>query len=203
MSKTPPKSCAEDLWQVDVRLLQRRGLLVQGLEYGAPWPAGEQGTAYIRVNVHTEHLAICCTVGDQNGTPQEANFAVALERTACHLGGKRVWWRCPMAGCGRRVAILYCGAAIGCRHCLKLGYRCQRETAEDRASRQANKIRRRLGWVVGVLNPIGGKPKGMHWKTFNRLHALQDAHSVAVFGCIADSLGLIQPQLVGISMRSH
>ena len=27
-----------------------------------------------------------------------------------------------------------------------------------------------MGWEAGILNGDGGKPKGMHWRTFNRLH---------------------------------
>ena len=30
-------------------------------------------------------------------------------------------------------------------------------------------MRARLGWQAGILNPAGGKPKGMHWKTYQRL----------------------------------
>lgn len=190
MSKTPPKSCTDDLWQIDVRLMQRHGLLVRGKAYGWPYEGETHADVNVRVNVHPEHLAICCTLRDQSGNQRVGAFTVALERTACHLGGNRVWWRCPTQGCGRRVAILYCGARIACRHCLDLGYRCQRETAEYRASRQANKIRRRLGWAVGVFNFPGGKPKAMHWSTFYRLKAFHDVHAQEVFAGIFESLGL-------------
>jgi hypothetical protein len=37
-------------------------------------------------------------------------YAVLLEWTRCHYGGERAWFRCPVIGCGRRVAILYGGA---------------------------------------------------------------------------------------------
>ncbi|HNC53469.1 MAG TPA: hypothetical protein PLO14_14745, partial [Accumulibacter sp.] len=40
---------------------------------------------------------------------------------------------------------------------------------------RAEKIRRRLGWPAGIANPSGGKPKGMHWRTFERLTAVHDA----------------------------
>lgn len=36
--------------------------------------------------------------------------------------------------------------------------------------RRADRIRRRLGWDAGIANPSGGKPKGMHWRTFARLN---------------------------------
>jgi hypothetical protein len=55
--------------------------------------------------------------------------------------------------------------------CHGLAYASQRESARDRAVRKANSIRQRLGWLPGVLNGIGDKPKGMHWSTFERLIA--------------------------------
>ena len=50
-----------------------------------------------------------------------------------------------------------------------MAYPCQRETVLDRTTRRAEKIRSRLGWEVGILNPPGNKPKGMHWQTFWKL----------------------------------
>lgn len=47
----------------------------------------------------------------------------------------------------------------------------QRETDNDRTIRKADAIRARLGWEPGILNGGGGKPKGMHWRTFRRLTA--------------------------------
>jgi hypothetical protein len=58
-----------------------------------------------------------------------------------------------------------------CRHYYKLAYASQRETGDDRAARRADRIRDRLGWEAGILNGDGDKPKGMHWRTFNRLRA--------------------------------
>lgn len=34
----------------------------------------------------------------------------------------------------------------------------------------------RLGWEPGILNGNGLKPKGMHWRTFERLQGQHDAH---------------------------
>lgn len=41
----------------------------------------------------------------------------------------------------------------------------ERETADDRAARRADRIRKKLGWEPGILNGDGWKPKGMHWNT--------------------------------------
>jgi hypothetical protein len=75
------------------------------------------------------------------------------------------------AGCGRRAALLYLGGSgiFACRHCYRLAYRSQMETAHDRTFRRANNLRERLGWVAGIVHPPGCKPKGMHWRTYIRL----------------------------------
>jgi hypothetical protein len=35
--------------------------------------------------------------------------------------------------------------------------------------RKADKIRDRLGWMPGIVNGSGQKPKGMRWQTYWRL----------------------------------
>ncbi|MGR3269704.1 hypothetical protein [Thalassococcus profundi] len=72
------------------------------------------------------------------------------------------------------MALLYGGAVFTCRHCNQLAYPSQREDASDRAARQADKIRLKLGWETGILNPHEGKPKRMHWRTFDRLVRTHD-----------------------------
>ena len=104
---------------------------------------------------------------------QPLDYPVRLDWTECTLGGRRPWLICPAAGCARRVALLYIGGEgiFACRHCYRLAYACQREEPDERAARRADRIRGRLGWQAGILNGIGGKPKGMHWRTFERLTA--------------------------------
>ena len=100
-------------------------------------------------------------------------------------------------GGGRCAALLYIGGAgiFACRHCYRLAYACQRETADDRAARRADRIRDRLGWQAGILNFNGGKPKGMHWRTFERLQASHDFHVNAALAGMAAKLGLLGERL--------
>ena len=106
---------------------------------------------------------------------KDEQYPVRIVRTSCNLGGWRAWFICPAVGCGRRVAILYGGGIFACRHCYRLAYASQREGANDRALRRADTIRRRLGWKPGILNGLGDKPKGMHWRTFERLTSDHEA----------------------------
>jgi hypothetical protein len=96
------------------------------------------------------------------------DFRIELERTPGQLGGWRMWLVCPE--CRKRFAILRAhGDRVACRHCLGLAYQCQSETASDRLLRRADKLRKRLGWEPGVINPPGGRPKNMRWETYERL----------------------------------
>jgi hypothetical protein len=125
-------------------------------------------------------------------------YPVWLEWTGCTLGGRRVWFLCPAAGCGRRVAILYCGGIFACRHCYRLAYACQRENTDDRATRRADKIRERLKWEPGILNGHGIKPKGMHWRTYQRLTIKHDAHVGISLNIMQQRMRMIEARLGGI-----
>ncbi len=181
------KTCTEDMQGLDVRRLHRAGRLEPGSSCRWQWSSRGEVVASIGVAVEADRVVLTYRQRDQGGEWKDMRYPVYLDRTPCTFGGERLWWRCPAAGCGRRVAVLYGGAVFACRHCHKLAYRVQRETADDRAGRRADKIRDRLGWDAGILNPAGGKPKGMHWRTFWKLRAEHDAH--------------VQQALIGLAQR--
>jgi hypothetical protein len=85
--------------------------------------------------------------------------------------------------------LLYSGDGVyACRHCFQLAYRSQRETEEDLAARRANHVRDRLGWPHGILNMPGGRPKGMHWKTYAELLGEHNEHSGEALKLFGQSL---------------
>lgn len=160
-----PKRTTQQCLSLDIRLLQKAG----ALEVGAilPWAWYHNGEMYAaRLTVGTSHgiqLRGIEELLDRPGGP--ARRWIAITRTPCNLGGERAWWRCSQ--CDRRIAIVYEDeGSWACRHCLRLTYASQSERPTNRAHRQANKIRRRLGWKVGIAYPNGGRPKGMHVRTF-------------------------------------
>jgi hypothetical protein len=66
--------------------------------------------------------------------------------------------------------VIYGGGIFACRKCHQLAYPSQSENFADRAVRRADRLRARLGWPGGVLEGADwGKPKGMHWRTYERL----------------------------------
>jgi hypothetical protein len=169
------KDTTSDMRVLDIRRLQRDGLLTPGQLFIWKWSRNGDETASIRIRTESDRVMLSYRSRSHEGEWQPQEYPVYLERRGCNFGGRRVWFRCPAPGCGRRAAILFGGAVFACRHCHKLAYASQRETDDDRAARRAEAIRRRLGWKAGILNGEGGKPKGMHWHTFSRLKAEHDA----------------------------
>jgi hypothetical protein len=196
------KSTTDDCRALDVRRLQRDGLLTPGQSFGWNWTRNGETVASIQIRAEARRVMLNYRhrrTGDW--TPME--YPMYLDWTGCNLGGRRPWFLCPVAGCGRRVALLYLGGAgiFACRHCYNLAYESQRETSSDRAGRRANAIRKRLGWTAGVLNLPGGKPKGMQWRTYYRLTARHNELANAVFVGIADRLGMLEGRLHGLRVN--
>jgi hypothetical protein len=106
---------------------------------------------------------------------------VAIDWTPCRFGGERPWFVCSVASngvyCGRRVTKLYgAGRLFACRHCYRLGYTSQQDSAHQRGLWKSQKIRMRLGGSSSMLDEFPDKPKGMHWRNY---HHLRRAHDVA------------------------
>lgn len=106
---------------------------------------------------------------------------VIIAWTPCRLGGERPWFVCPAESngveCGRRVTKLYsAGGLFACRHCHRLAYDSQQESIRHRGLGKARKIRMQLGGSANMFREFPGKPKHMHWRTYNRLRR---AHNIA------------------------
>jgi hypothetical protein len=201
---TMSKRCTTELRALDVRQIQRAGLLTPGPSRRWSWARNGETVATVEMTVaksqvatqvDSESVSLIYRRRDYNGEWHAMTFPVRLSWTSCNYGGRRAWWLCPVAGCGRRVAVLYGGAAVACRHCQNLTYKSQKETPGGRAYRQANKLRARLGWVPGVIHDPGGKPKGMHWRIFRRMQASHDAHVMLALGASSDVMDRMHSKL--------
>jgi hypothetical protein len=169
------KSTTDDFLAVDVRYLARNGGLRPGYCGALQWTRNGETVASIGVLAEHERLTLKYRHQRSGEDCKDEQYPVRIARTPCHLGGSRLWFICPAAGCGRRVAILYGGATFACRHCYHLAYRSSRVDAGARAIRRADRLRARLGWVAGIVNGVGRKPRWMRWKTFARLAAKHQA----------------------------
>ncbi len=107
---------------------------------------------------------------------------VHLSYTACNYGKRRTWMHCPT--CKRRVFRLFYydntysnGQQVhyfACRHCYGLTYQQRRSRGFDRYQDRAMSIQRNL-IKRGAPNDdflsweyLPDKPKGMHWRTYQR-----------------------------------
>lgn len=169
------KRTTRDMLALDVRYLHRDGKLTPGQSWSTTWQRNGEELASIQMRTEVDRVILDYRILSNGGEWRPMNYPVYLEWTGCTLGGRRAWFLCPTPGCGRRVAILYGGANFACRHCHNLAYPTQRETDDGRTIRRTDDIRRRLGWEVGFLSLRGGKPKGMHWRTFRRIKVEHDA----------------------------
>jgi hypothetical protein len=195
------RDTTSDHRSLDVRYLHREGLLTPGRSGIVTWTHHGETRASIRVRADSNRVILTYYHQPVSGDWRPMEYPARLTRTPCHFGGNRPWFRCPAQGCGRRLAILYLGssAIFACRHCYALAYACQREGAGDRAARRAGKIRKRLGWIPGVLNGPGGKPKGMHSWTFERLQAQHNAFVEVLGASLAEWSGRRDRQLRGLA----
>lgn len=193
----------EDYRHIDVRRWQRDGLLVAGNIINWQWTRNGEKIAGINARVETGQLRLIYNFRNGNsGEWENLDYPVRLQTTSCHHGGVRYWFVCPALGCGRRVAILYsAGKYFACRHCYQLAYKSQRETKGDRGRRRADKIRGKLGWAPGIANPPGGKPKGMHWKTYNRLLLYLNHYSNEAWLEMAKTLKIVDERFAEIKRQ--
>lgn len=192
------KGTTNDMRALDIRRLQRDGLLTPGRAFGWQWTRSGEEVASIQMRTEVDRVTLNYRSRGNGGEWQAMEYPVRLEWTRCNLGGRRAWFLCPAQGCGRRVAILFGGSIFACRHCHKLAYECQRDTDDDRAMRRADSIRRRLGWPAGIANPAGWKPKGMHWRTFEKLKAQYETFAAASWVGMAKRLGLLNQSLADL-----
>ena len=182
-----------DYGQLDVRDWQRRGLLVVGRSFGC-WPWDVEVIASLK---RDEPKMVLLYHRHGSGQRREPH-RIWISWTACNYGGKRAWFVCPR-GCGHRAAILYGESSLACRHCRQLAYESQRDSGWHRSARQAQTARLRLGGSASLAEPLPGKPKGMHWRTYRRLYLQAAAYEGLFFGAILTSLEKPHSQLKGRS----
>jgi hypothetical protein len=103
-----------------------------------------------------------------SGEKRECENIITLTTRPQSFGGRRWWFICPRTGLFATRLHLPDGAyTFACRRAYQLGYQSQRQTRRDRSLSRAFTLRRRLG-DDGWIGSYVAKPKGMHWRTFER-----------------------------------
>ena len=147
--------------RIDVRYLARLGYLNAPNNSSLCW--SRNGESFGNIGIHVEprsHITLryTVTVNEQSKTYSDR---VELTYTACNYGNSRPWFLCPR--CDKRIATLFMrNGSFACRHCQKVAYSSQSDSAIDRSWRIQRKIEARIGerWQ---------RPKGMHLSTYNSL----------------------------------
>jgi len=187
------KAETRDSMPLDIRKITRKGLLVPGSSFDWQWTVNDRKVAGISVRVDLQSMVLSYLM--QN-TGEVVKQQVQTQTSPCHFGGERHWFTCPR--CSKRVAVLYASDRyFACRQCGGLGYATQKEGIGDRAMTKADKLRKRLGWPAGIGRPNTGKPKGMHWKTYQRLKSNHDALVKVSFHDIGRKLAFLNKLLEG------
>lgn len=165
------KAKAEQCLRVDVRMLQRAGLLAPGAFGSSGWSRAGKSMGIIGTRAESGVLWLRYAT---EGRPSD--HRVKLESTVCTYGGCRPWFACP--GCGRRAAVLYlCSGAFRCRLCASVAYASQSEGEIGRSWRKQEKAEARLS------------RKGIHRATFDHLVSTivdcEERREKAVFAFLA------------------
>jgi len=174
------KSTVESCRSIDVLAWHRGGYLRAPRRFSWAWR--QDGEQVASINVETERHRVTLKYRSRSygegWTDVEQRFPVVW--TPCRFGGHRPWFVCSVyangAHCGRKIAKLYNGGRLfACRHCYRLAYASQQESAHERGLLKAQGIRMKLGGSANMLDDFPKKPKGMHWRTYERWRRVHDA----------------------------
>ena len=175
--------------RIDLKYLKKRGLLKPGQSYSLSWNMNGEPSGNITYMANEGHLFLdfkARDYGEEEWTPVKQT--IRFDYTHVNFDGQRQWLVCPR--CQRRCRILYGGGRFYCRKCYRLKYQSQSEDSAQRAITRAQATRKRLGGFEGIDDPFPTKPKGMHWKTYNRLAEADDEAGqrwdAAMMGFIAE-----------------
>jgi hypothetical protein len=172
-SRSGTKHTVEGHKGLDVNELNRMGCLRPGRVFSVSWLRRDELSGSIGLRTEEGRVILVYRVQISGGAWEDVEEPVQLTWTPCNYGGRRPWFICPgvVAGryCGRRVGKLYAGGKYFlCRHCYDLTYQTRREDRAGRFMLKAHNIQRRLGGEGGYAYGFPKKPKGMHWKTYQR-----------------------------------
>ena len=173
-----------EMHSIDLAWLRRKKLFNIGRSSKLTWSRAGNPTGSIQVWCERDHVRLIYRHKPRGGEWQDVNERVPLAESVTRFGGLRQWFVC--LSCNKRCRVRYGGGRFRCRRCNGLKYDTQYEPAFARAASRVLKIRARLGGKGGLDDPFPPKPKGIHWRTYQRLEAeaerLENAWTVGIAG---------------------
>jgi hypothetical protein len=188
------KRTVETYRSIDVLDWNRRGYFRSPQRFSWAWTRNGEPVASINVEMERHSVILRYRNRSYGEDWTDVEQRVAIAWTPCRFGGERPWFICSVYAngtfCRRQVTKLYDASRLfACRHCYRLAYKTQQESAHERGLWKAQKIRMRLGGSANMLDHFPEKPKGMHWRTYERL---RHTHDPAVARSIIGIMGFVK-----------
>jgi hypothetical protein len=159
---------------LDIRRLSRENKLWPTFSFVESWIRAGEPFGSVRVTNELDRVVLSFRYQDEVSADwRDVVRKVSVAWTACSLAGGRPWFVCPVAACGRRVALIYLGEAgvFACRKCHDLAYATQFEPIGRRGIERARRIRMKLNGGPNLGDSFPERPKGMHRKSYLRLRS--------------------------------
>lgn len=174
---------------MDINILNKHKALATGAIFSIIWGDTENSVNTAAVTVKEGYLEVLHQYKSDTRLGACVDSTIYLTHTRCNYGSRRPWFLCP--SCDGRVAKLYSlESGFLCRKCSDMPYESQSESRRDRSLRKARKIRARLGVDASLFVPVILPPKGVNWKTFDRLRKKLEKAELAYFLDIGKQLGI-------------
>ncbi len=185
------KSTTANFWNFHIKTLKKYGLFNSPMRKHGSWSWSQNGEERSNIsyelNTLDEHSPYIRVHYTNKNTEEKHDYKIRLSTTSPNYGGKRWWFHCPAARCGKRVGVLFMGNIFACRHCYNIAYPSQNESPAQRMLSRAQKIQQQLGGS-GCMDELVIRPKGMHKKTFERkfelMNRLEEVADGLMFQCL-------------------
>ena len=129
--------------RIDIRYMKKYGYLSAIKRGTLNWTSNGHPSGSIYFCVYSHELKLSYRYRDNDDVWHALEQSILFDRTHCHFGGHRLWFKCPR--CCRRIGILYGVQKLFlCRHCYQLPYTSQNQGYINRLIEQKHVLGKRI-----------------------------------------------------------